>query len=59
MEIRKLEDFGDFEQWERISDDGLTTAKVAVEKGSSVENAFEAQDSGWRGNVWRDDIDYY
>jgi len=56
-DYRKLEDFGDFEQWERISDDGLT-AKVAVKKGSSVDATFDAQDNGWRGSVWRDEDNY-
>ena len=57
-DYRKLEDFGDFEQWERISEDRLTIAKVAVAKGSSVDAAFVAQDHGWRGSVWHDDNDF-
>ena len=55
---RMLEDFGDFEQWERISDDGFT-ARAVIEKGSTVKDAFQAQDAGWRGEIWRDEDGYY
>ena len=49
---RELEDFGAFTQWEKTYDDG-GTAKIVVEKGCSVEAAFEAQEDGWRGQIWR------
>jgi len=51
---KKLEDFGDFEQWEKISDDRLTSAKMGVEKGSSISKAFEAQENGFIGQIWKD-----
>jgi len=51
MDYRQLEDFGNFETWERTSPDGLT-AKIGVKKGASVKEAFEAQDSGFPGQVW-------
>ena len=48
---RKLEDFGDFETWEKIYTDGQT-AKIGVVKGCSVKDAFEAQEDGFFGQVW-------
>jgi len=53
---KKLEDFGDFEQWEKEYNDG-TTAKMGVKKGSSVAKAFKAQENGFMGQVWSDDIE--
>ena len=53
-DYRKLVDFGDFEQWEKTYDDGHT-AKIGVNKGSSVINAFNAQENGFTGQVWSDD----
>jgi len=55
---RKLEDFGDFEQWEKDYGDG-STAKIGVKKGSSVEAAFKASENGFQGQVWDDDIEDY
>jgi len=57
-DYRKLEDFGDFEQWEKTSDAGLT-AKMGVKKGSSVKLAFDAQENGFKGQVWDDNIEEY
>ena len=54
---RELEDFGAFTQWEKTYDDG-GTAKIAVEKGSSVEDAFQAQEEGWRGQVYHDNDNF-
>ena len=48
---RNIEDFGDFETWEKIYTDG-NTAQIGVVKGCSVEDAFKAQEDGFFGQVW-------
>ena len=48
-----LEDFGDFKLWEK--DYGITKATIGVKNGISVEEAFEAQEAGFKGQIWHGD----
>jgi hypothetical protein len=51
---RMIEDFGDFEQWGKTYEDGLT-ARIGVKKGCSVEAAFNALENGYSGQIWSDE----